>query len=39
LPLLHSSPAVLDAVSRLSLELSQPTYGTAYALFTPSKSG
>jgi hypothetical protein len=31
--------AVSDGVSRLSLEVSHPTYQAAYELFTPNKSG
>ncbi len=37
-PLPYSSLAVSSALSRLSLEISHPTYYTAYAPFTPSKS-
>ncbi len=37
-PLLHSSSAVSDAVPKLSLGISHPTYKTTYARFTPSKS-
>ena len=37
-PLLDSSQAVLDAIPRLSLELSQPTCLTACGPFTPSNS-
>ncbi len=37
-PLLHSSSTVSDAGPRLSRGISPPTYRTAYALFTPSKS-
>ena len=39
MPLLHSRNAVLNAVSRLSPEVSHPTYIPAYAPFTPSNSG
>ncbi len=34
----YSSPAVSSAISLMNNELSHPTYGTAYAPFTPSKS-
>ncbi len=37
-PLLDSSPAVSDAIPRLSHGLSHPTHETTYARFTPSKS-
>ncbi len=37
-PLLHSSSVVSDGFPQLSHGLSHPTYDTAYALFTPSKS-
>ena len=39
LPLLHSSPIVSKAVHGLSPWISLLTYQTAYAPFTPSKSG
>jgi hypothetical protein len=38
-PLGYSSYAVSEAVSRLSLEFSPPTYLAAYTPFTPNKSG
>ena len=38
IPFPNSSLAVLNAVPRLSLGISHPTYQTAYDLFTPSKS-
>ena len=37
-PLQDSRPAVSDAVSRLSPEISHLTYRSAYARFTPNKS-
>src|ERR1043165_3308891 len=37
-PLKSSSKVVSNAVSRLSLEISHPTYLTTYAPFTPSES-
>ncbi len=37
-PLQYSSPAVSNALPRLSRGLSHPTYEAAYAPFTPSKS-
>ena len=39
MPLLHSRTTVLDAASRLSLDISHPTCSPACAPFTPSKSG
>ncbi len=39
LPLLYSSPTVLDAPPKLSPGISHPTYQTACAPFTPSNSG
>ena len=39
MPLLHSRTTVLDAVPRLSLDISHPTCSPACAPFTPSKSG
>ncbi len=38
-PLLHSRTIVSEAISRLSLEISPSTCRSAYAPFTPSKSG
>ncbi len=37
-PLRYSSPAVSNAVSPLSSEISHPTYEATYAPFTPSES-
>jgi hypothetical protein len=37
-PLLHSSPAVSNAVPQIIRGISHPTCGAAYAPFTPSKS-
>ncbi len=37
-PLLHSSPAVSNAIPRLSRGISHPTHKATYAPFTPSKS-
>ena len=39
LPYRTLATAVSGGVSRLSLEVSHPTYRTAYELFTPNKSG
>ncbi len=39
LPLLFSSPVVLNDLSQLSREISRPTYRTACMRFTPSESG
>ncbi len=38
-PLPYSRPTVSKAISRLSREISPPTYRPAYTLFTPNKSG
>src|SRR6187399_1926941 len=38
LPMQYSSPVVLGAISRLSLDFSHPTDRTAYAPFTPNNS-
>jgi hypothetical protein len=39
LPYRTQATAVSDGDSRLSLEVSHPTYRAAYELFTPNKSG